>query len=772
MRFIFAALVATLFCCQPGTGATVQELGGSYDEASQCEDTCGPHGDKSLVCHYPPGNEENPQTICVGSNLVPDHLTHGDDCGECEPDGPVCGDSTCEAPENCNSCPGDCGDCPPVCGDQVCEDAENCSQCPEDCGECPPVCGDQVCEDAENCEDCACDCGPCEEPPECGNYACEDGEDCSNCPSDCGECPPVCGNESCEVGENCETCAEDCGNCPPTCGDGVCDEGEGCEACPRDCGQCTPPDAGPTQPDPDTGVSPDVTVTGGELGGCSTAGNGGVLGLLFIGGILFFMRSRSKDLRLLIVLFIMSLPGLANAQVAGDPGDFKLERLEMAMDGESIITVEGAEVGLKGAGGFHFSLGYADDPLVLQENTGDGFNRVGSLVGHQLSGSIGGYLTFTDNLAFGITLPMVLSQDRDAGDITGLSHLKRGGLSDPRFTLKYQLVEQRDRDFSLAIGANATTPREISNNDYLGGDGATLSPFVSVARKYSSWRWAMNAGVKLQADSEVVDLVISDETFARLGVAKSWGVNEIGVTVSGTSSVDAMFTENSSYSELMTSYSRQYDSGFSSFMGGGVGLNQGFGAPDWRVFAGLRLDVGAPVAKQRQRVEVVPPVETEVVPIPEPRTKLVLTVPDAFFAFDKDVVLPQYRAELEEFSQQLMQVEKDHPELEAFVILAGHTDSIGPNAYNIDLGERRSKAVMQVMLDFGVGRDKILLISHGENVPIAPNSTAEGRATNRRVEVLLGGNRGTLDYYDIIANPEVKPSDEETYDKYGDLDIK
>ncbi|HEX9618597.1 MAG TPA: LamG domain-containing protein, partial [Polyangiaceae bacterium] len=50
--------------------------------------------------------------------------------------GPVCGNASCQAGEDCASCPADCGACPPVCGDATCDPGEDCSSCPADCGEC------------------------------------------------------------------------------------------------------------------------------------------------------------------------------------------------------------------------------------------------------------------------------------------------------------------------------------------------------------------------------------------------------------------------------------------------------------------------------------------------------------------------------------------------------------------------------------------------------------------------------------------------------------
>jgi OOP family OmpA-OmpF porin len=70
--------------------------------------------------------------------------------------------------------------------------------------------------------------------------------------------------------------------------------------------------------------------------------------------------------------------------------------------------------------------------------------------------------------------------------------------------------------------------------------------------------------------------------------------------------------------------------------------------------------------------------------------------------------------------------------------LDGYTDSIGTDAYNIKLSERRATAVMNYLIkETGVDRSKITAVGHGKADPVADNSTAEGRAKNRRVEVFI-----------------------------------
>ncbi|MFP7722457.1 OmpA family protein [Lysobacter sp. A3-1-A15] len=69
----------------------------------------------------------------------------------------------------------------------------------------------------------------------------------------------------------------------------------------------------------------------------------------------------------------------------------------------------------------------------------------------------------------------------------------------------------------------------------------------------------------------------------------------------------------------------------------------------------------------------------------------------------------------------------------------GHTDSQGQPEANRALSQRRADAVRQRLIDAGLPASRIRAIGHGDDEPVADNATAEGRARNRRVEVLVGG---------------------------------
>lgn len=72
-----------------------------------------------------------------------------------------------------------------------------------------------------------------------------------------------------------------------------------------------------------------------------------------------------------------------------------------------------------------------------------------------------------------------------------------------------------------------------------------------------------------------------------------------------------------------------------------------------------------------------------------------------------------------------------------YLEIQGHTDATGPSEYNERLGLQRAEAVRRFLHSQGVALDRMATISYGEEAPAADNSTPEGRAANRRVEVVV-----------------------------------
>ena len=101
------------------------------------------------------------------------------------------------------------------------------------------------------------------------------------------------------------------------------------------------------------------------------------------------------------------------------------------------------------------------------------------------------------------------------------------------------------------------------------------------------------------------------------------------------------------------------------------------------------------------------------------------------FDFDKSVVKPQYFEMLHKFIEYVNFNDYE-------VVIEGHTDSKGTNAYNMALGMRRAQSVKAKLLEFGMDPGRIVgTVSKGEEEPVATNTTDEGRAQNRRIEFKL-----------------------------------
>lgn len=130
------------------------------------------------------------------------------------------------------------------------------------------------------------------------------------------------------------------------------------------------------------------------------------------------------------------------------------------------------------------------------------------------------------------------------------------------------------------------------------------------------------------------------------------------------------------------------------------------------------------VAADTLTAEPAPP---PVVEIPKPQTLVM------HFDFNKSLVMPS--PESDQQSALILEWMDKHPD--AVVNVTGHCDSKGTDSYNLKLGMERAESTIRYLESKGLPSEKMKPFSKGESEPVAENSTDEGRAKNRRTEIIL-----------------------------------
>jgi outer membrane protein OmpA-like peptidoglycan-associated protein len=168
----------------------------------------------------------------------------------------------------------------------------------------------------------------------------------------------------------------------------------------------------------------------------------------------------------------------------------------------------------------------------------------------------------------------------------------------------------------------------------------------------------------------------------------------------------------------LTNTNRSEQGRKNALIGAGIGALAGAGVGNYmdRQQAELRRELaGSGVEVQRQG------------------DNIVLQMPsDVTFGFDRSDIQPQFYGALDDVARSL----NKYPQ--TLVDVVGHADSTGRADYNQNLSERRALSVADYLTGRGgVLRDRLYVEGRGSSQPIASNSTEEGRAKNRRVEIIV-----------------------------------
>jgi outer membrane protein OmpA-like peptidoglycan-associated protein len=176
--------------------------------------------------------------------------------------------------------------------------------------------------------------------------------------------------------------------------------------------------------------------------------------------------------------------------------------------------------------------------------------------------------------------------------------------------------------------------------------------------------------------------------------------------------------------------------GIGAAVGAGVGAIIGHQTGDRNKGAAIGAGAGAllgavigdRMTRQKEELQQVPGVENVNY---DPQQQTIETKMQVLFDVDKDLIKPSEASKLD----QLAAVFAKYPE--NIVLIEGHTDSDGTDAYNQKLSERRAKSIENYLRAKNLGIASLTSIGYGESRPVADNTTAAGKAQNRRVELKI-----------------------------------
>lgn len=373
---------------------------------------------------------------------------------------------------------------------------------------------------------------------------------------------------------------------------------------------------------------------------------------------------------------------------------------------------------------------YAHQPLEFVDPLG--VRRAG-IVDALVMANVGAAVGLTDWWQIGANFPVAL-YETFYNNNQPLAVVEKqtlyGKLGDPRLDMKFRLLDIDRYRVGLALVPFIYFP--LGKEEYFLGNGmwspggTAVVDFDIANRVFLSF----NAGYRMynetRYDNNNTDAVLDDTIELGGGINvrinDSWAVlaeiNQETVLENTKNAIFRNHLQNPVDANAAVRWTPQQSAkGLAVTLGGGRGITNGIGTPEFRAFVGVNY-------RKPAVVELPQPVEVEAVV----EEKIVITQ-KIHFEFDKDVIRDVSFPILDDVASLLVA----NPQIRR-VQVEGHTDAIGSDEYNQKLSERRANAVRDYLIQKGIEPDRLSAVGYGESRPIADNESVRGRARNRRTE--------------------------------------
>jgi hypothetical protein len=328
--------------------------------------------------------------------------------------------------------------------------------------------------------------------------------------------------------------------------------------------------------------------SGGGPSGCSAAGGSSLLPLVPLLAFLKRRRSRSSPrqttrLGALVAALVALLVLPARAQ------GVDLQQYKPAPGSRDVLGVSSPEATPNGRLHVGVWFNYAHNPLVLRTTGDDKF--VQSIVAGQLTADVVGSYTFFERFELGLAVPVTTQWGPAPGNLGVFipENATGTGLGNLRLVPKVLLL--RGDTLNLGLAGVVSLPTATSNQGFLGSDGWGFQPMLLGQWAASpQLRFLGNVGVRIQPERtmELINLGVGNELTYALGA--HWSVADPGFFVQGSLAGAAALGSQRSSSiplELLVAVGHASSSGMSVRFGGGPGLTNGYGTPNFRVFGSI-----------------------------------------------------------------------------------------------------------------------------------------------------------------------------------------
>lgn len=449
---------------------------------------------------------------------------------------------------------------------------------------------------------------------------------------------------------------------------------------------------------------------------------------MFTKGIEMTVFPKIWRIVIFLLLILFAMPTFAD-----DTGlsGFNVQHFRLANDRGGILSVHGSETLGHLKPFFHFDTNYSKGLITAGNPVNNELvNLIDNLVTSDISFSVG----MTSRMNFGVSVPVNFYV---SGTDVSQTAFKAVEVGDVGFEGKVRFINESIIIPGMAIYSRLTVP--TGDKAYFLSDGSATGEFRAIVDKHiGDFHGAANFGYKIidkhQVQNMRTGLVWNVTNASRLTFGaglryslpwqrKTW---DLSAQVVGESVV-TNFSKLTTPVEFHFGAGKEIQQGFKFLVGGGRGITNAIGSPNIRLFAALGMDLSVPKRQSARKGKAIQRDEAAKSAIEETHRQVHV----AYFRFDK-AALSHEQKEL--LISVLKSIKETPPKR---IVIRGHTDIWGPDAYNEKLSRARALTIKKIIQVNGFNDSIITVEAYGSTQTVVPPDDLKNQRLNRRAEILV-----------------------------------